>query len=84
MSMVGCTMLVEMHPKLQKSKSSPLQPFGGLHIMFLGNFIQLPFISDTPLYTTNIKLTLSFTKQAQNIFYWQEYGKSTYNQIKLF
>jgi len=47
MSMVGHTMLVEMHLKLQKLKSSPLQPFGGLSIMFLGNFIQLPFISDT-------------------------------------
>jgi hypothetical protein len=60
--MVGRTMLVEMHLKLQKLKSSPLQPFGGLCIMFLGHFIQLPFISGTPLYTTNIKLTLSFTK----------------------
>jgi hypothetical protein len=42
MSMVGCTMLVEMHLKLQKLKSSALQPFGGLGIMFLRNFIQLP------------------------------------------
>ncbi len=78
--MVGHTMLVEMHLKLQKLKSSPLQPFGGLSIMFLGDFIQLPFISDTPLYTTNIKLTLIFTKQTQFFFLlarvWENYIQS--------
>jgi hypothetical protein len=31
--------------------------------MFLRNFVQFPPINDTPLYTTNIKPTLSFTKQ---------------------
>jgi hypothetical protein len=34
--MVGCTMLVDIHFKFKKLKSSPLQPFGGLNIMFLG------------------------------------------------
>jgi hypothetical protein len=40
-SMVGCTMLATMHLKLQKLKSSIL-PFGGLNIMFMGDFLQFP------------------------------------------
>jgi hypothetical protein len=62
-SMVGCIMLTEIHIKLQKLKSSPFKPFGGLNIMFLGDFMQFPPISDTPLYTSNIKPPLIFTKQ---------------------
>ncbi len=62
-SMVGCTMLTEIHLKLQRLKSSPLQPFGGLNIMFLGDFMQFPPISDIPFYTSNIKPPLTFTKQ---------------------
>jgi hypothetical protein len=58
-SMVGCTMLIEIHLKLQKLKSSPLQPFGGLNIMFLGDFMQFPPISDTLFYTSNIKPPLT-------------------------
>jgi hypothetical protein len=38
----GCTMLIEIHLKLQKLRFSPLQPFGGLNIMFLGDFMQFP------------------------------------------
>jgi hypothetical protein len=64
-SMVGYTMLTKIRLKLQKFKSSPLQPFGGLNFMFLGVFMQFPPISDTPLYTSNIKHPLTFTKQTQ-------------------
>jgi hypothetical protein len=64
-SMVGYTMLTKTHLKLQKLKSSPLQPFGGLNIMFSGVFMQFPPISDKPLYTSNIKPPLTFTKQTQ-------------------
>ncbi len=57
--------ILEIHLKLQKLKSSPLQPFGGSNIMFLGDFKQFPPISDTPFYTSNIKPPLTFTKQTQ-------------------
>ncbi len=63
--MVGYTMLTKIHFKLQKLKSSALQLFGGLIINFLGVFVQFPPISDTPLYTSNIKPPLTFTKQTQ-------------------
>jgi predicted ester cyclase len=52
-SMVGYMMFDTMHLKLQKLKSSIL-PFGGLHIMFMGDFSQFPPIIDTPLFSTNI------------------------------
>jgi hypothetical protein len=60
-SMVGCTLLATIHLKLQKLESNIL-PFGGINIMFMGDFLQFPPISDTPLYLTNIKLIFTFTK----------------------
>jgi hypothetical protein len=52
-SMVGCMMLVTMHLKLQKLKSSML-PFGGFHIMLMGDLKKIPPIIDTSLFSTNI------------------------------
>jgi hypothetical protein len=37
-SIIGCTLLVTMHLKLQKIKSHILS-FGGINIMFLGDFL---------------------------------------------
>jgi hypothetical protein len=37
LSMVGCTLLAIIHLKLQKLKSNIL-PFGGINIMFMGDF----------------------------------------------
>jgi hypothetical protein len=62
--MVGCTLLTTIHLKLQKLKSSIL-PFGGINIMFMGDFPQFPPINDTPLYSTNIQSIFTFTKLIQ-------------------
>ncbi len=59
-SMVGCTMLVKMHLRLQKLKSSIL-PFRRTNIMFMGDFWQFPPIIDTSLISTNIQPTFTFT-----------------------
>jgi hypothetical protein len=61
-SMVGCNMLTTMHFKLQKLKYNIL-PFDGMSIMFMGDFLQFPHITNTPLYSTNIQPTFAFTKQ---------------------
>jgi len=65
--MVGCTLLATIHLKLQKLKSNILS-FGGINIMFMGDFLQFPPINDTPLYSTNIKLIFTFTKLTQKKF----------------
>jgi len=52
-SMVGCTMFTTMHLNLQKLKSSKL-PLGGFNIMFMGDFLQFPPITNTPLFSMNI------------------------------
>jgi hypothetical protein len=59
-SMVGYVMFNTMHLKLQKLKSSIL-PFGGLNTVFMGDFLQFPPIIDTPLFSTNIQPTFTFT-----------------------
>jgi hypothetical protein len=59
-SMVGCALLATIHLKLQKLKSNIL-PFGGINIMFMGDFLQFPPINDTPLYSTNIQSIFAFT-----------------------
>jgi hypothetical protein len=46
--MVGCTLLATKHLKLQINKYNIL-PFGGINIMFIGDFLQFPLINDTPL-----------------------------------
>jgi len=60
-SMVGCNMIVTIHLKLQKLKPNIL-PFGGMNIMFMGDFLQFPPINDTPLYLTNIQTNLCIHK----------------------
>ncbi len=59
-STVGYVMLNTMHLKLQKLKSNIL-PFGGFNIMFMGDYLQFPPIIDTPLFSTNIQPTFTFT-----------------------
>jgi ATP-dependent DNA helicase PIF1 len=63
-SMVVCNMLFTMHLKLQKLKSNIL-PFRGVNIFFMGDFLQFPPITNTPLYSNNIQPTFAFTKLTQ-------------------
>jgi hypothetical protein len=37
----------------------------------MGNFLQLPLINDTPLYSPHVQLIFSFTKSTQKI--WENY-----------
>jgi len=49
-SMVGCSMLVDISMALGIAKESTA-PFGGINVIFAGDFCQLPPVGDTPLYT---------------------------------
>jgi len=70
--MVSCTMLTTMHLKLQKLKSSIL-PFGGFNIMFIGDFLQFPPITNTPLFSNNIQPTFTFTHSMQKEIIGKKY-----------
>lgn len=48
-SMLGCSKLAKISQALQKNKSNCLA-FGGIHILFSGDFFQLPAIGDISLY----------------------------------
>lgn len=63
-SIVGCTLLVTMHLKLQILKSNILS-FGGINIMFSGDFSQFSLINDKSLYSTTIQLIFAFTSSIQ-------------------
>jgi hypothetical protein len=72
-SIIVCNMLATMHLKLQKIKSNIL-PFGGV---FLGDYLQFPPITNTPLYSNNIQPTFAFTKLTQKTIIskslWENY-----------
>ena len=50
-SMIGCSQLVKIANALTKAKcADPSLPFGGVDIIFFGDFIQFPPVKDSPLY----------------------------------
>ena len=53
-SMLGCVKLAKISQALQKNKSNSL-PFGGIHVLFSGDFFQLPAIGDISLYHQSYK-----------------------------
>ncbi|CAF2933371.1 unnamed protein product [Rotaria sp. Silwood2] len=69
-SMVGCHMLARLHKITTIAKhTQPSIPFGGINMIFLGDFVQYPPVLDRPLYlnllSSNDTLndTLNFNKQ---------------------
>jgi hypothetical protein len=69
-------MLATMHLKLQKLKFNIL-PFGGINIMFMGDFLQFPSITGTLLYSKNVQPIFAFTKMTQKLLK-KIYGKITF------
>ncbi|CAF1537756.1 unnamed protein product, partial [Didymodactylos carnosus] len=50
MSMVGLHLLSQIHKLLCIAKSKSTEPFGGINVVFFGDFIQYPPVLDKPLY----------------------------------
>ena len=49
-SMIGCSTLARISQQLAKAKHITSDPFGGVDILFFGDFIQFTPIGDDPLY----------------------------------
>ena len=50
--MIGCRQLAKIANALTKAKcASPSVPFGGVDMIFFGDFIQFPPVKDSPLYS---------------------------------
>jgi hypothetical protein len=49
-SMIGCAALAKISQQLAKAKHVNSDPFGGIDILFFGDFIQFTPINDAPLY----------------------------------
>ena len=55
-SMLDCKLMSKLHKKLSSAKPSKDKiNFGGVNIIFLGNFLQIPSISPSRLYINNPK-----------------------------
>lgn len=52
MSMVGLTLLAKLNRIITAAKhTDPQIPFGGVNVIFFGDYLQYPPVYDTPLYT---------------------------------
>jgi len=66
-SMIGCNLMLEIHEALCEAKENTL-PFGGINIIFAGDFAQLPPVGDTRLYSHLNTKTVGTGRGQRNVF----------------
>lgn len=49
-SMIGCRLLGRSSGKVQEARGNTSEPFGGVNLLFFGDFNQLQCVEDSPLY----------------------------------
>ena len=80
-SMVGLHMLYMIHKRLTEIKCSP-KLFGGVSLILMGDFAQLPPVKDKPLYDNVIKDLNLFQAQGSNLFQEFNNGRTIiFNEI---
>ena len=52
-SMMDCKVITRLHTQLCRAKSLPELKFGGVNIIFMGDFLQIPAVSHFDLYIDN-------------------------------
>jgi hypothetical protein len=75
-SMLGCSKLAKISQALQKNKSNCLA-FGGIHVLFSGDFCQLPAIGDVSLYHRSWKGKHDAKMVEMGMSLWQNIVKTT-------
>ena len=66
-SMVGCQLMLKIHEALCEAKETT-KLFGGINIIFVGDFAQLPPVGDTKLYSHIETEKVGTTKGQKNVF----------------
>ena len=75
-SMLGCNKLTKISQALQKNKSNCLA-FGGIHVLFSGDFFQLPAIGDVSLYHQSCKGKYDVKTTEIGMSLWRNIVKTT-------
>ena len=66
-SMIGCQLMLRIHETLCEAKENS-NLFGGINIIFVGDFAQLPPVGDTRLYSRLEKERVGSQKGQKNVF----------------
>ncbi len=66
-SMIGCKLLLDIHEALCEAKENS-DLFGGINIIFVGDFAQLPPVGDTRLYSHIHKERIGTPKGQKDVF----------------
>ena len=66
-SMIGCRLMLQIHEALCKAKENS-ELFGGINIIFVDDFAQLPHVGDTKLYSRIENKRVRTTKGQRNMF----------------
>ena len=71
-SMVACHELYQISASLAKARNMTKTPFGGLNMIFAGDFAQLKPVFGSPLYSHTVGTTLdaSMSVKKPAISYW--------------
>jgi len=79
-SMVGCILLAKLSRNATRAKhGDPSVPFGGIDIIYFGDFIQFPPVFDTPLYWAYNKEKLSSSTRESEVK--KQIGRSIWKQV---
>ena len=84
-SMLSCSKMYAIAEKLAQRNSDPTDPFGGMNMIFSGDFAQLPPVFEGPcyaLYSGSVGSSTSNTKN-RNTNYWlhSAMGKTLWHQV---
>jgi ATP-dependent exoDNAse (exonuclease V) alpha subunit len=66
-SMIGCRLMLQIHEALCEAKENT-ELFGGINVIFVGDFAQLPPVGDTRLYSHLETENVGTTKGQRNVF----------------
>ena len=82
--MISVSMLSKINARLQTALKNQL-PFGGLHVIFFGDFVQYPPVSGTPLFAPleyNSREDINATVTGRSLWLQLNYAKFLKQQMR--